>query len=107
MGRRCSPAWLRQASRSTQPAHHHRNHETRDLSVSHRNVGTDVGYDISMRKQLVDFGGGSVGDSSLHLWTSLGPHRLPADSVSTGFGPTLRTEPRAGRGLAAPDDRLV
>src|SRR6266511_910256 len=29
MGRRCSPALLHQASRSTQPAHHHRNHETR------------------------------------------------------------------------------
>src|SRR6266540_1051218 len=32
MGRRCSPAWLHQASRSTQPAHHHRNHETRDAN---------------------------------------------------------------------------
>src|SRR6266545_1151684 len=34
MGRRCSPAWLHQASRSTQPAHHHRNHETRVTGIT-------------------------------------------------------------------------
>src|SRR6266511_305431 len=39
MGRRCSPAWLHQASRSSQPAHHHRNHETRVRTGSPRTWG--------------------------------------------------------------------